>query len=279
MQVEEFHYRLPWRARGAHPGHHRGTRAGGGVEFRGHAPLLAAPDPRRVDLRASLRDPFGQLLVRRYTQRSASPVYAVADLSASMGFRGRSRKLDVLAEFTASLGYSAYRTGDPFAFIGCDTAIHPDFVLPLSRAKAAGPALGARLREFTPTGQHARGLLQAPTLLARQRGLVFLLSDFHFPLALLEAVLAAMAHHAVVPVVLWDSVEIEPAAFGIASVCDPETGRRRTLLLREATRASIRRAFARRRHQLVDCFLRNGLEPLFMADRFTATGVTRYFYE
>src|SRR5574341_1204843 len=116
--IQEFHYRVSWHAATHRPGHHRGARAGAGFEFIGHAPLLAARDPRRLDVRASLADPFGEWKVRQFRQRATVPVWLVADLSASMGFQGRRRKLDVLADFTASLGYSAWRTGDPFGFLG-----------------------------------------------------------------------------------------------------------------------------------------------------------------
>ena len=59
---------LPHRRRrrsATFPAHHRSTRGDSGFEFRGHAPLLDAPDPRRLDLHASLRDPFGDWIVRR----------------------------------------------------------------------------------------------------------------------------------------------------------------------------------------------------------------------
>ena len=278
MIVAEFHYRVPWRTRSSHPGHHRSVSAGGGFEFRGHATLLGAPDPRRFDIQASLRDPFGQILMRVYTQRSAIPVYLIADVSASMGFTGRSRKLDVLADFTLSLGYSAYRSGDPFGFIACDNRLRADLVQPLTRAKAAGQALSTRLRVLVPAASGSRGMLEAPAYLSQSRSLVFLCSDFHFSLDLLSRILAGLARHTVVPVVLWDSVEIEVPASGIAVMRDAEMGRRRSVLLRATLRERMHRAFAERRQQLEACFLACGARPLFLSDRFDAAELTRYFY-
>ena len=279
MGVAEFHYRVPWRTRTSHPGHHRSASAGGGFEFRGHATLLGAPDPRRFDIQASLRDPFEQIVMRVYTQRSAVPVYLIADLSASMGFTGCSRKLDVLADFAVSLGYSAYRTGDPFAVIGCDSRVRADLLQPLTRAKAAGQDVSVRLRDFVPTASSSRGMLEAPGYMSQSRSLVFLCSDFHFSMDLLGQILARLARHKVVPVVLWDSVEIGVPASGIAAARDAELGRHRTLLLRPVLRERIYGAFAERRRQLVGCFLACGATPLFMRDRFDAAEVTRYFYE
>ena len=108
--VAELHYRVGRPVLGHFPGHHRSPRGDSGFEFRGHASLLDAPDPRRLDLHASLRDPFGQWRVRVHSQRKSIPVLVVADVSASMGFRGRHAKLDVVADFTESLAWSAWRT-------------------------------------------------------------------------------------------------------------------------------------------------------------------------
>jgi len=108
MAIREVHYRVGGPVRGHFPGHHRSTRGESGFEFRGHAPLLDAPDPRRLDLHASLRDPFGQWRVRVYRQRMSVPVAVVADLSASMGFAASPPKLHVLADFGTLVFYNIH---------------------------------------------------------------------------------------------------------------------------------------------------------------------------
>lgn len=278
MAIEPFHYRLPSRTRSADPGAHPGTQSGQGMEFRGHASLLAAPDPRRFDIGASLRDPFGHVMVRVYTQRGAVPVRVLADLSASMSFSGRARKMDVLADFVESLALSAHRSGDLFAFTGCDGDIHEDLELPPGRRRAAGTLLASRLRETAPSGNSSRGLLKAAGRMAARRSLVFLVSDFHFPMTMLERLLADLALHTVVPVVLWDSAEGEAPRRGIARIFDPETGARRLVLLRRAFARRLEEARAKRAQALTDVCSRFGLSPLFMPDRFEGDAVTRYFY-
>lgn len=279
MRVEEFHYRLNWRASGALPGHHRSTHIGDGVEFHSHASLFDRPDPRRLDLRASLRDPMQQLLVRVFRQRAAVPVYAIADLSASMGFRGHARKLDVMAEFIASLGYSAYRSGDPFGFIGCDGAVRQNFCQPLSRAKAAGADVAQRLLSLTPKGSGSGGLLQATELIGSRRALVFLVSDFHFPGALLTEVLEGLGRHQIVPVVLTDRMEYDTLpSFGIVRVLDPESGRQRFLLLRPRLCQRLRSSFERHFEGLNQTFAAYGTRALWIRDAFRADEVTRYFH-
>jgi len=209
------------------------------------------------------------------------PVYAVADLSASMAYEGRFRKLDVLADFVEALAWSAWRTGDAFGFVGCDEGVRRDLLLPLVRAQGAGGGLARRLRALEPRGRHALGLKDAHRLLRRERSLVFLLSDFHLPLEDIERVLGSLARHEVVPVVLWDRAEFDPPAAGtgrLAPVIDAESGRRRLLWLRASVRERWRRGLEARRDALEALFRRQRLRPLFLMDGFDADAVTAHFH-
>ena len=76
---QEFHYRLPTRARGHRPGSHPGLTIGAGQEFVSHVSLYERADPRRLDLRASLRSLRQEWLVRVNRQRAG---VAVRDSSA-----------------------------------------------------------------------------------------------------------------------------------------------------------------------------------------------------
>jgi hypothetical protein len=101
-------------------GAHRGRLSGAGGLFRDLVSLLEHPDPRRIDLRASARDPFEQLYVRRFEQKTAITVFALVDVSASMGFAGNMRKLEVAAAICAGSS-SARRTGDKFPRAAANT--------------------------------------------------------------------------------------------------------------------------------------------------------------
>lgn len=277
--VREIHYRARLPAAGNFPGHHRSTRGDSGFEFRNHALLHDAPDPRRLDLHASLRDPYGHWLVRVYSQRKLMPVVMIADLSASMAFTGAARKLDVLADFAESLAWSAWRTGDAFGFIGCDATVRADLQLPPTRARGVGTPLAAALRALQPTGRSAQGLLDAADHLGRQRCLVFLVSDFHLPLRQLDAVLARLARHEVLPVVLWDPQEFTLSARrGLLQAVDPETGVRRLVWWRPALRERWQAAHTQRRQALLQCFRAHALKPLFVEGPFDADAVTRHFH-
>lgn len=278
-RVREFQYRVPWPAGSYHPGSHHGIQRGGGYEIHGIAPLHVAGDPRRFDLRASLRDPFGQLLVRVFKQRSILPVYLLADVSASMSFVGQTSKFDLLIEFAHSLAYSAFRVDDPFAFIACDTVVRDELSVSLTRARGVGTLLSKRLRRWAPSGADATGLLAGAEQVASARALVFVVSDYHLPIELLRAILDRLCPHAVVPVVLVDSGEGCAPGIGITHLYDPETRARRTIFLRRSWARRLENRMLEHRRRLIHCFADYDLRPLYLIDNFEPETVSRYFYE
>ncbi len=276
----EFHYRIVWRAQGGHPGHHAGARAGGGIEFQGSVPFASQPDPRQLDVRAMIADPHQQLMVKSFRQRAAVPVYLIADLSASMGFRGMASKTRLLAEFAESLAWSAWRTGDPFGFLACGSEILWDLSLPLRWHKGMASQLRTSIENFKPQDSEASGLMEAAGQLGRQRALVFLASDFHMPNGELEALFDSLIRHDLVPVVIWDSGEYEHLPqWGLAELLDPESSERRRLFLRPGLLRKLKERFEERRCELINLCARHGREPFFLIDRFDADAMTYYFHQ
>jgi uncharacterized protein (DUF58 family) len=278
--AKEFTYQIAWRARGRHPGRHASAQQGLGMDFHGTAPLISHPDPRRIDLRQTLRDPFEQVYVRIFNQKSAVSVYAVCDLSGSMGFAGHARKLGLAAEITASIAYSAHRINDPFGFIGFDNQVREEWSMRTSNRMYAALDMAERLADYRPQHMGADGLLEIGNYLKRERSLLFLISDFHMPLELLEQALVPLVRHHVVPIVLWDAAEYSSLPeFGITSVADCETGERRTLFLRKGYRERIAAAFETRREALKHLFMRNNMPPFYVENSFNADDLSEYFYQ
>jgi uncharacterized protein (DUF58 family) len=235
-------YRLAWRASGVRIGAHRGKIEGSGGLFRDHDLLVRSQDPRRIDLRMSLRDPFENLYVKRFEQKTSVTVYALVDLSASMGFAGSVDKMQVVADLCGALAASARRIGDPFGLIGCDETIVPEFLLPATRSRGGEADMVHNLRDYVPTGHGAEGLIDGASYLAGRRKLVFVISDFYLPLDLIEAVFEALSGHDVIPVVLRDPRETRDLPrYGLVSLADLETGRRRLLAMRPSLRAALQR--------------------------------------
>lgn len=277
--MNEIHYKIPWRATSSFPGYHSSQQKGGGLQFRNHVPLIDAPDPRRFDIRASLRDPFEQIRVRVYQQTSSISVYVIADLSASMSFKGQRSKMDVLADFVSSMSYSAYRTGDTFGFVGCGDEASRAWILPPTLNRAVGLGLAEELRQFKPTGRDSEGLLSAAENIGSRRALVFLLSDFHFPLIFSEKLMATLAYHDVIPVMLWDKQEHrELPNYGLAYLYDAETNQSRMLLMRPSLKKRIQTEFSDRQEKLFDLFGQYGRVPLLLDNGFNSDEVTHYFF-
>ena len=223
--IEEFHYRVPWRTHSAHPGLHPGSQLGGEHEFYGHTPLVRRPEAHNIDVHASLLDPFQQFVVRTFRQRGLINVCLLADLSASMNF---DNKLRILADFTEKTAYSVHRSGDHFSFLGCDESLRSDFYLPPRWYKGGTPDLVAALKRFDAQGKHCRGLFDISVALPRQRSLIFLVSDFHFPLADISRIFEGLVKHDVVPVVLWQNSEFENLPdWGFLNIYDAEMTRNR----------------------------------------------------
>ncbi len=137
MKLEEIVYRPRGRFAGGYIGAHPSAAAGGTGVFRDAVPFSRCPDARRVDLLATVRDPFGETYVRRFEQRMAVDVYALVDLSASMRYRGVVSRLALASQLFVALAYSATRIGDRFGLIGFDGALRRDAFLPATRAHGA----------------------------------------------------------------------------------------------------------------------------------------------
>ncbi len=261
-------YRLPWRSSDVRIGAHRSKLEGAGGYFRDFVPLLRSPDPRRIDLRVSARDPFEGLHVRRFEQKAAVTVYALVDVSASMGFRGDADKMALAADLCSALAAAVRRAGDAFGLIGCDAIVQPDLMFLATRARGAEMEMLRRLRAFQPTGRGSRGLIDAAALVAGRRKLVFLVSDFYMPAADIEAVFSALSHHDIVPIILSDSVEMEKLPrWGILSLADLEVGRRRLVVMRPRLREAWQRRSGRRRAELNAIAARFGRQPFEIRDR------------
>ena len=277
---QQFHYRLPRRVGGWRPGAHAGSGLGAGLEFVSHMSVYDWPDPRRLDLRASLRCPGDDWLVRVSRQRTGVPVHAVVDVSSSMAFGLPRRKLDVAADFVEALGLSAFRVGDALGLLAFDGRERDDLFMPPMRTRGIGSVMAQRLRQCQSHRAGAHGLQAAVQQLAGRQALVFLVSDFHWPLQELEPALDSLAHAFVVPIVAWDRAEIEPpAGNGLAWLRDAESGSGRTLWMRPALRSRWREAAARRRAELDRCFAARGLRAFTMNGCFDAEAMSRHFLE
>lgn len=277
MNSAEIIYRLPGRFDGFRPGAHRGKADGDGVRFRHVAPYLARPDPRRIDLRASLVDPFGSLKVRIQEQPTTIKVFALLDLSGSMAFGGAFPKAAVMGDFIEALAAAVHKNGDTLGAFGAAEQILPEFSFGATRWPGSAQRLANLLRRKQTRGVGCRGLIAAARRLPTRSSLVLVLSDFHMPLTAVKTLLDALHHHRVVPVVIWDEKEGLPAPMGLARLVDAEVGSERLLLIRSGLRQRLADNLEQRKERLCDLFRLHGCPPLILDRGFSALEVNRYF--
>jgi hypothetical protein len=276
----EFHYRLPRRLGAWRAGSHPATSLGAGQEFASHASLYDRPDPRRLDLRASLRDLRGDWLVRVNRQRAAVPVHAIVDVSASMAFGSLRPKLQRVADFVEALGRSAFRVGDALGMAAFDEHERTELLVPPLLSRGTGAMMATLLRECVARGAGANGLLSTIQRHAGRAELIFLVSDFHWPLERLEPVLDLLSHAFVVPIVVWDRAETEPPREpGLLSIWDVESKSQRTLWMRPKLRARWLEAVAQRRSEIAETFARRNIRPFHLEGEFDGEAMSRYFLE
>jgi len=273
-------YRMHGRSSSLIAGAHLGREPGGIGQFRDHVPFLRWPDARRVDVRATLRDPFGDIYVRRFDQRMSADVLALVDLSASMGYFGRASKYGLVAEFCVLLARSARDYRDAFGLIGFDEFIRDDFRFPATRRRGLEVEIGRAFETFAPLGRSAAGMLDAARSVIGRRKLVFLVSDFRLPLARIEMALAALERHDIAPIVVSDSTEDEDLpAWGLIELSDLESGRRRKIFMRPSLREKWRDEARARRARLRRLLSRYGRSPIELKDRLDVDDISRRLLE
>jgi len=278
--IKSFDYHINWRSRGRNPGRHASTQRGMGMEFRGHTTLLSYPDPRRIDIRQTIRDPMEQVYVRLFNQKSATPVFVICDLSGSMNFGAKKRKIKLAAEIAESIAQSASEHHDPFGFIGFDEKVREDWISATSYKSHHAIAMAESLKDFHPAPVNCNGITEVYRYLPRERSLVFLISDFHMPNDLLEEGLSNLLRHYIVPVVLWDAAEYRNLPeFGLANVTDAETGEKRTLFIRKELREKIVQSFETRREEIYELFMRFDMPPFYVEGDFDPNLMTEYFHQ
>jgi uncharacterized protein (DUF58 family) len=292
--AEELAYRVRWRAGDVHAGSHRSRTEGAGDEFRGVTPLTQGRDARRIDLRASVRDPWERPWVREFRQRSRISVMLLADLSRSMQFVGHADRLQLVGQFARALAAGAARRGDPFGFIGCDRAVRRSLMMLPMRSRRAGEIVARQLEALrrpeaaarddkTGDREHnrehgAEGLAQAARWLPQRRSLVFLFSDLYLDAALFERVLKSLVLHDVVVVLLADSAERQPPArWGLARLADLETGRERLVFLRPGVAERMAAGQAERTAAAAQIARRHGAALLVAQDHLDLSAMARHF--
>jgi len=273
-----IHYHIRWRPSGYQPGAGQGVVSGAGDQLRSVVPLRDHPDPRRLDIRTSVRDPFNNIWVRDFYLNSALKVIVLIDTSASMGYIGQVNRFHVARDIASQLALSAYRSGDAFGVYVAGEKMNKKRMLPPKANRSAWMWLQQHFTDIKLEGSHADGLFDVVPYLPQNPCLVFIVSDFRWPEGRFKSLLKKLSHHDVVPVMLQDPSEIdEQPKRGIAILQDAETGAKKFVWMRPGLQAQME---AMRTHHVKAvnkaCNVL-GTRPFIVRGEFKASAMTEYF--
>ena len=239
--VEQLDLALARRGAGLLPGDRMAAGVGAGTELQQLRPYQVGDDVRQLDAAATART--GIPHVRLHVPERILTTWLVLDLSASMAFGTADRlKADVAEGVATVIGRIATRRGGRLAVL---TSGGPERVL----APRGGPHAHVGLRKLLAEGVAADGVedpglgrvLHRAGRIARQPGLVVVVSDFRGPGGWRRPLSALGARHRTLAVEVRDPREDELPDAGHLSLVDPETGQ---LVEVDTSRRRLRERFA-----------------------------------
>lgn len=225
------------------PGDRRAVGVGAGTELAQLRAYAVGDDVRHIDPSATART--GQPHVRVHVPERALTTWIVLDVSPSMAFgTARRLKADVAEGAALVFGRLAVRRAGSVALVAFGAG--EPRVLPPRGSKPGMVALRRTLAEgVAPDGENDPGALAAAmrcvSRLARQPGLVVVISDFRDQHAWERPLGSVRIRHSMLAIEVVDPHELELPSVGMLALVDPETGARIEV---DTSRRHLRERFA-----------------------------------
>ena len=230
------------RIEGFLSGDYRANVPGLGTELARIRPYDTGDDPRRIDWNATART--GETHVRVQIAERSLATWLVLDTSPSMNFGTTiRRKADTAEGVAMAVAHAATRRGNR---LGILTFGGPRIeAVPPKQGRAGLLAVLEGLRREAPadgvSGPGLEGALAQLAVVAKQRGLIVVLSDFRGANGWQQPALALASRHAVLAIEIRDPREQELPNAGELHLVDPESGR---LLRVDTSDRKLRERFA-----------------------------------
>jgi uncharacterized protein (DUF58 family) len=225
------------------PGEHLTPQVGGGTELALIRPYRPGDDVRHMDwnVTARMREPH----VRVHVGERAMTAWLLLDVSASMTFgTADRRKADVAEGVALAIGHVATRRGNRLGVVALGGG-EPRIIRP-RQGRLGLLGLLSELRaepEADLVGATSLGTAVSKTAaLARNRGLIVVVSDFRGEQDWEGPLRTLRARHGVLAVEIRDPREMELPAVGDLWLTDPETGRQ---LHVNTNKRRVRKRFAK----------------------------------
>jgi uncharacterized protein (DUF58 family) len=207
-------------------GDHRSSRYGDGVELAQVRPYVAGDDVRKMEWNVTARTATPH--VRVTLAERVLVTWLVLDTSPSMHFgTTERRKADVADGVAIATGHVATRRGNRLGITTFGDR-NPTTLPPNQGRRGLIGLLNALQREPEQEQVGATSLgtaLRHTAAIARQRGVVVVVSDFRGPLDWRKPLIELMSRHEVLAIEIRDPREQELPDVGELSLVDPETGR------------------------------------------------------
>ena len=241
--VEALDLVVARRVGGALPGDRLGSGVGSGTEIAQLRPYEVGDDVRQIDAAATART--GEPHVRTHVPERTLTTWVVVDVSPSMAFGTADRlKSDVAEGVAQVVGRLAVRRAGRVALM-----TFGDGRPRLLRPHASRPGIVAIRRALgegvVPDGRADPGALSTALVrlmkVAKQAGLVVIVSDFRDQDGWTRPLGALSAHHSVLAVEVRDPREGELPDAGQLALVDPESGE---LIHVDTSRRRVRQRFA-----------------------------------
>jgi uncharacterized protein (DUF58 family) len=214
------------RLQGLLAGDYRSSQYGEGVELAQVRPYVPGDDVRHIEWNVTAR--MGEPHVRINIAERVLVTWLLLDTSPSMHFgTADRRKADVADGVALALGHVATRRGNRLGVMTFGDR-NPTTLPPHQGRHGLLGLLGALQREPEESHLGATSLgaaIRRIGAIARQRGVVTIVSDFRGPLDWRKPLLEVMSRHEVLAVEIRDPREQELPDIGELWLVDPETGR------------------------------------------------------
>jgi len=190
---------------------------GEGFEFAELREYIYGDDVRKIDWKTTAK--LGKPFIKVYKEERELNVVVVSVLSGSTYFGTVKQKSDVMAEVTATLGFSAVKNSDLFSHMIFADKMYA-FSKPSKKLFSVHKAVEDVL-SFDPLGKEADYTALVETLVSRlkKKALLFIVSDF---VGDIDLKLLAKKHD-VFAVIVRDKFEENPSELGYLRLIDMET--------------------------------------------------------
>lgn len=268
--LQELEYAVPFHIWNVHPGRWQARGgAGGGASFEKFQSLSNHPDFRRIDMVATARNPLArEPLVRLFKPTARVDVVMLADLSLSITCGFEESKIVQIAKLATLFGYTAFRFGDRFGFIGFDRKPREEFYRPPVRSQTIGLEIGEELLGFEASAPLRQTFLNLEKYLPPARAFILFVSDFYIQPGPLNRILEALSRHWVLPIILRQERERRwpPALFGILPLKDSESGLQRAVFFSRSAIRKFEKQAQDNEEEIRGLFRVHGEKPLILEE-------------